>query len=165
MEHYRFGGRKRQNYFLPVFISVFVVAIAFGITLFYVRKQGEIIPGKFVAQSGYPLYAPTPLPQGYAVDKKTLKYENGITFYNITDGQKQLVVTEQAVPQHPPDLNSFPGFKKFSTLAGDAIIGSNMGHPTVILMTNTTLVSITGSKETPKDVVIKAAQGMSSLHN
>lgn len=114
----------------------------------------------------FPLYYPV-LPSAYKLDKSSVKTESQIVFYSISDGDKKISVSEQPIPTSPPDFEkikkSNPSFKKLDSLAGQAIVGTYLDKPVAFLLTNTTLININASKDTPEDIVRGIAASMRSL--
>jgi hypothetical protein len=56
------------------------------------------------------------------------------------------------------------GFKKVTTFNGDDVaVGTSNGQPTALLLTDTTLITVTGSKDASKDAIFKLAQDMQPL--
>jgi len=155
---------KRHRRIWPLLCLLLVLALALFGTWLYIKNKDKGPLPKSVEQSvSFPIYYPSPVPAGYIYKKGSASFQKGILFYTLSSGSQDSLVSEQAIPQNPPDLNSLTGFKKFQTIAGDAVIGTNLGKPVVIILSNTTLISITGSQNTPKDALTRLAASMSSL--
>ncbi len=147
-------------------ISVLLVTslgLAGGGLYYYRWRSDWPIPKVVRSQIQFPIYYPSSMPKGYSYQKGFAKIQNGILFYKITSGNRTIVIGEQAIPVAPPDLSSLIGFKKIVTLAGNAAVGSNNGQPIAIVLSNTTLININGSKNVPNDVVGNLAKSMSTL--
>lgn len=113
----------------------------------------------------FPLYYPLNMPEGYRHHPKSDRNDNGIIFFDISDANYTIHVSQQARPSNPPDLNNLNGFTKFESLAGPAAAGSNNNSPTAIILSDSTLITINGSIGTPKEIVSAIARSMSLLTN
>ncbi|MDL2342455.1 MAG: hypothetical protein QFB87_05260 [Patescibacteria group bacterium] len=143
--------------------GIVVVLGSAGGGLYLHAKASGALPKAVTKQVSFTLYYPTQLPRGYTLNKTTARVENDILFYSLKSGSKEVRVSEQAAPTRPPDLNSIPGFKKLESIAGNAAIGKNAGAPTALLITNTTLITISGTATVPQDVIVRLTQQMTSL--
>jgi hypothetical protein len=90
------------------------------------------IPGKFRQGLNYPLYYPTNLPKGYAVDRTSFQRQKDVLIFNIkSPNGKNIAVAEEHIPQgldlsqHPeagPAGVALPDQRDFKTGAGSAEI-------------------------------------------
>ena len=154
------GNRKLWVISILLVVSL---GLAGGGLYYYHQRSDWPIPKTVRSQIQFPIYYPSPMPNGYNYQKGFAKVQNGILFYKITSGNRIIVISEQAIPNAPPDLNNLIGFKKLVTLAGTAAVGSNNGQPIAIVLSNTTLIDINGSKNVPNDVVGNLAESMKAL--
>lgn len=123
-----------------------------------------MFPATVVKQAGFPLYYPSPLPLGYGYQEGSAEVSNGLVTYRIKDGNNLVTISEQVRPPNPPVLTRLAGFTSLSTDAGNAAVGTaNTKQPLAIIVSNTTLITITGQANVPSDIVAKVAQAMSSL--
>ena len=158
--------RRRTTKTRIIVLSILLVVsleLAGGGLYYYRQRSDWPIPKTVRSQVQFPIYYPSPMPNGYIYQKGSAKVQDGILFYKIASGNRVIVISEQAIPVAPPDLNNLIGFKKLVTLAGNAAVGSNNGQPIAIVLSNTTLIDINGSKNVPNDVVGNLAESMSTL--
>jgi hypothetical protein len=123
---------------------------------FYSRQNAGPIPKSIVTSVAFPLYYPVALPDGYKLQKSSVKNVDGLVFYTFSMGANNIYISEQALPAVPPDLGKLVElleFKKVDVKTGSAVIGLNTGTPAAIFTTNTTLVSINATKNVPSDLV------------
>lgn len=154
-------GYRRTTVRVAVII---ILLISISAVLLLDQRDKSPISTAVMKNAGFPLYYPSPLPLGYSYQKGSVKLESGILFYTLQDnGGNNITVSEQATPANPPDLSHLIGFTTLQTLAGNTVIGSSLGRPTAIILSNTTLTTITGTKNTPSDVITLTARAMSSL--
>jgi hypothetical protein len=159
--------RLKDNTSRTIILSaliILLIIIAVSLTLVGEEKS---LPSSITKEVGYSLYYPVPPPSGYALEKKSLKVDRQIVFFTLSNNAKKIFITEQAKPKNPPDFKKlqqgYPNLKRIDTLAGEGIYGLVREIPIGIVLTNTTLISINGSANTPVDVVARTAQNMSSL--
>lgn len=144
-------------------IATVVTLIVVSGILILVTKPSDTLPAAVTKHTSFPLYYPTPLPLGYTYQKGSARVENGIVFFTLQSNTTTISVTEQAAPTNPPNLTMLAGFTSLKTIAGDAVINSSGKQPAAIIMSNTTLISITGQRNMPSDIVAQTAQNMRSL--
>jgi hypothetical protein len=155
----RFTVRRRAT-------GILVLAIlACAGTIILLLENTSPLPGSVTKHALFPLYYPSPVPDGYSYMRGSATIENGILFYALGTNNKSndIRISEQAVPAAPPDLNHIAGFTTMQTLAGNTAIGTSLNKPMAIILSNTTLITITGSKSTPSDIVSEVARAMASL--
>ena len=151
----------KRVWVLAVCVAI-IIAAAVGGTLFLSRDTGPI-PRSIRQASTFTLYYPATLPKGYVLQSQSVRGDTGIVFYVLANDKRQVNVSQQPLPPNPPNINSLSGFSKLETTAGKAAIGANGSSPTVIVLSNTTLITINGSPGTPQDVVANIAKNMTSL--
>jgi len=161
---------RRKNKRLVLSGATLLILIIVGAGgWFYAHRDSSPIPESIRRSVGFALYYPSPPPIGYSFQKDSVKTANDVVFYTLQSGSQTITVSQQPAPSTPPDLDALQksntSFKSVDTDAGQAIIGTNpQGNSvTAILVTNTTLVNINGSKNVPRDVIAKTAKNMSSL--
>jgi hypothetical protein len=147
-------------------VSIFILLIAgTGLYISLFRDRSPI-PMRILRSVNYPLYFPDPVPTTYALQKDSLNYSNGVVSYNfqhVPKDSKIIYVIEQALPSKPPDLQKLVdllSFRKIDTVVGTAVLGQNEGNQTAILNTNTTLITVTSTKDTPDDITISVLKNM-----
>jgi hypothetical protein len=148
---------------------IFIVIVILGAYLFFTFQDAGTLPKNVTKASNLTLYYPTKLPKGYRLDQSTAKYSGGVVFFTLKDvaGNRQVVFTEQAAPANPPDFDaiqkSYSNFKKISIAGGQGVIGTYRQAPTAIILTNTTLINMSGSSNTPLDTATALVKSLQSL--
>jgi len=148
--------------------SGFAIAVALAIVggslFFYMHYTSGPLPASITKNASFALYYPSPIPTGYAYKKNSAKLENDILFFTLqSDSNNTITISEQTIPPDPPDLTHLTGFTDFQTLAGNTAVGTNLGQPIAIILSNTTLITITGARTVPGDIVSETAKAMTSL--
>jgi hypothetical protein len=158
---------KRKKIFRLILVLFFVmILLAGGFLAFkYYQDKNSPFPRKIRQNVSFTLYYPQVIPAGYKYQTGSTHIENGVVFLKLKDGDKAISISEQAVPTAPPDLNSLTGlgFKKVETLAGSIALGNNGGIPTAVILNQSSLVTVTGTKGVPLDQVGKIAQSLQSV--
>lgn len=125
------------------------------------------LPEQTVKAAGFPVYYPSPVPTGFIYQKDSARIDHRVLFFTLQQGNDSINVSEQAATSTPPDFSAIQkdnnSFKTLSVIAGQAIYGTYQGIPVAIVLTNTTLVTISGTKNFPIDAIAKTAQNLSSL--
>jgi hypothetical protein len=137
--------------------------IAFAVSIQLIHRDKPPLPNSIVSATSFALYYPSPVPSGYTYKNHSAKVESGIVFYELQSGSRTITISEQAAPSNPPSLTHLTGFTNFQTPAGDTAIGTSLGKPIAITLSNTTLVTVTGAPTVPSDVITSIAKTMSSL--
>jgi hypothetical protein len=149
----------------PAIIFAALLLIAAAFFLIFNGKNNNPLPESIIKQSNFAVYYPTSLPKGYVLDKNSAAYDNQILFFSISNGDRKISISEQAPPKNPPDFDVIQkgntSFKKLDVTGGQAIYGVSQQTPAAILVTNTTLINVSGSNNVPLDNVSKLIQSMS----
>jgi hypothetical protein len=153
---------KRRKIIWSIGIITAAVLVLVVIWLMALRNP-QPLPSSIRKATHYTLYYPSQLPQGYAYKKGSTRLDGGMVFYNLVNDRRTISVSLQAAPPQAIDLKSLVGFQNLDTAAGKAAVGKNGDNPTIIISTNTTLITINGSAGTPQDVVGAIAKNMASL--
>lgn len=135
-------------------------------TWHYFKDRAKPIPNNVRQSVSFPLYYPSSLPDGYSLDKGSIKVEGQIIFYLIASGSKKISISEQVVPNPAPDIKNVQGnssIKKIDTSFGKAILGLYRGAPVAIMLTKTTLINMNASSDVPTDLISKIVQNMYPL--
>lgn len=166
-EHGHQGKTKNSMKWLYVALVVLVVfASAAGGWFYYQKNNASPLPKSITKATNFALYFPSNLPTGYILDKASVKKDGGIVFYNFIKDNSTLFVSLQAKPPIAPDFQKLIdglSFKKLDTPAGSGVIGTNIDKPTAIILTNTTLITVYGTKDVPSDIVAQTMQNLASL--
>jgi hypothetical protein len=139
------AAAKRKRGVKPFII---IISAIFALSLFvagYLYKSSgsaDGIPAKIVKQVDYTLYFPSPMPPGYTYMKDTATFQIGQVFYKFSKGQKRVTVKEEPMSDPKPNLDLLQGYDKFDAPIGRAAIGMTFGHPTAIVVTHTTVITM-----------------------
>jgi hypothetical protein len=153
--------RRKYLIIISVTSSLLVVGIYGSFLLFHV--SGLIVPRSISNKLGFPLYYPKTIPPGYQYASKAYSVTNQVLILNLKKSSEDTIyIAEQSVPSNLPNFTSFSGFQALTTNAGKAAIGTNNGQAVAIIESNTTLITISGSKIVPSDVITELAKSMSS---
>jgi hypothetical protein len=141
-----------------------LVAVSAGIIIFVSNnKNGSPLSPSLEQAAGFPIFAPSKLPQGIFYAKKPATLSRGLVTYSLTTAHGTVVVIEQAAPANPPDFSNISAFTSTSINAGTNYTGSSGGRTVDIISSNTTLISISADHSVPNDQVLGLARSMASL--
>lgn len=118
------------------------------------------LPQDLISSVGYPVYYPSHIPRGYHFKVDSIANHNGLLFYKFINGNRVITVTQQATPAQKVDLNKLEGYSELQLTIGRAATGQSVGNPSVIILTDSTLVNITSNKDVTKDQVLTVAKNM-----
>lgn len=82
------------------------------------------------------------MPAGYTYMKDTATFQIGQVYYKFSDGRKRVTVKEEPIADTKPNLNLLAGFTQFDSPIGKAAIGTSVGQPTAVIVTNTTVITM-----------------------
>lgn len=98
----------------------------------------------------FPLYYPTTMPEGLALNSTAKKDSDTITFTLTYDEDKTAVVIQQA---RPPLMEEVTKTREFKTRAGKAYIANLNGKRAGFLVTDKSLVMLTSQFDMPTEDV------------
>lgn len=154
---------------LSLVTALIIVGAAAAGAWLIIGRGSSPIPKNIQSSANFPIYYPSPVPNGYKLDKKSTLFQNGVLFLYFINKDSKISMSQQAIPKNLPDFGliqkSYTAFKKLDIPAGQALVGVDGAsrNPIAIIETNTTLINITGTPNTPLDVTKKLAQNLSSL--
>jgi hypothetical protein len=158
--------KKIKNKFIIPALALFVLLVAFISAGIYFHRSTPPLPKTVTGGVNFPVYYPSYLPKGYAFDKSSTHLENQILFFGLSNKKEKISISEQAAPKNPPDfeliLKRNISFKKLDLTGGQAIYGVSQNIPAAIILTNTTLINISGSSNIPLDNIAKITQSLSA---
>lgn len=105
-------------------------------------------------------YYPKILPTNYSKVEGSEKIVDGILFFDLSDGNTTINISQQKLPLTPPNLDGLLEFKKLQTISGKAAVGTQKFRAVGVLLTTTTLISVTGSEGVPEDVIGSVIQSL-----
>lgn len=150
--------KSRKKLITGIFlILTVVVLIAVG---FYFMKPKDSIPKNIKKSVNFTLYYPEKVPDGYSLNKGSIKIDNNILFFTLNNGGAKITVSEQSNPGKRFDFSQTPGFGEVSASAGEAVVGQISSQYVGILIADKTLVNIYTSNNVSRDVIVKIVQSM-----
>jgi len=132
------------------------VVIAIGtVLLFSKTSPNPPLPVTLLARIQYKVYFPDPLPSGYSLDNRSVSYQNGVLFYALKNAEtsNNINVSQQQKPQQNLMLSSIVGLNPFKVSLGTAYVGAQSNTQVGILVTDTTLVNVSGVSDTPASAI------------
>jgi hypothetical protein len=147
-------------------IAVLVILLSVGLFVWKHKiSSASPIPKNIVKSVNFSIFYPSPLPDKYSLKKDSIKIQTQILFFTLQNGDNKISVSEQSAPPNPPDLQLLTqaGFSKINTTLGQAVQGTNGSRAVAILLTNTTLINVSGSSSTPSDAVTSVITRLHSL--
>lgn len=160
------GVKNSKKWLRLTIITALVLASAAGAWFYYQKNNTSPLPKSIIASANFSLYFPTKLPDGYTLDKSSVKKDGDLVFYNFVKNNSTVFVSLQAKPPIAPDFQKLIdglGFKKLDAPAGTGVLGINIDKPTAILLTNTTLITVYATKDVASDIVVQIMQNLVSL--
>lgn len=120
------------------------------------------LPKEVIDSFSTSVYFPNPMPAGYSLEENSVRLEKNVLFYELRSGERAITVSQQ--PKSTGiDLEDVLGFEKLPLATGQAIIGNNEGSPVVLVSTNETFISISGSSKVSTSEITEAAQSLKTL--
>jgi hypothetical protein len=164
------GHKSNRNGWrlLITMVIIVIILVAAGIIFSRTNKSETPLPPQIAAAVNFPIYFPSVMPEGYSLDKNSASAKNQAIYFSISSQNRKISISEQALPKNFPSLDGLQkttGLKKINVAGGQAIYGVSQGLPVAIVATNTTLLNINGTQNTPIDVVIKLIQNLNLIAN
>lgn len=138
------------------------VLVAAALTTLWVVHAGQaaaIVPGRFIKEVSFPVYAPAYLPASYTIDQKSFFINNdNVLEFQALGNKASIVVTEEATPHgfnfasfYNDNLTSVKTFgdlqyrpvSGYSTTTSRQIISINTGSTWILLTSNANLSNTT----------------------
>ena len=157
---------KKKRGVKPLIIAVSGI---FAISLFgagYLYKSSgsaDGIPNKIIKQVDYTLYFPSPMPAGYTYMKDTATFQIGQVYFKFSDGKKRVTVKEEPMTDPKPNLDLLQGYEKMDTPFGKAAVGMTFGHPTAIVVTHSTVITMNTIGGVTKDELKTAISNLQNI--
>lgn len=154
--------RYNKKKFIKVLLIISTLMIATGGSFYIWSKLGNSKPldSNLLKKIDFVAYYPKILPENYYKAPGSERIENGVLFFDLSDGKKTVKISQQKAPVPPPSLDSILEFKKIQTISGRAIIGTQGLRAVGVLLTATTLISISGDEGVPEDIIAIVVQSM-----
>jgi len=155
------GDFTKKKLLLLVLTLAILFLVIGSFILFFGRHSRELLPARVVTVAGFPVYCPSPMPQGFAYKSGSANFEDGVVFYELLSGDTVVHVSEQRKPTNLPKLDTLSGHP-LETPVGKGTILSGDGNSAIIITTGTTLITISSS--TPSATLSPIAENMRSLN-
>lgn len=156
---------RKKKWLIIGIIALVVLAAGGAAALMYMHKNSNPL-STYEDQLNFPLYYPSPLSQGYRYEKASADSNEQILFFTVRKENAIISISEQGIPDNPPDLHAFKDFKKLNILNGDGIVSRVTDKPTAIILTTTTLITLTAaSKSVPLEAIITTAENLRLIDN
>lgn len=144
-----------------VIVASWVFVAAFVYRLSSDRPVLQPLPQAVTAGVSFPVYYPQKLTDGYNLQAGSAKVKADILFFTMVHGSKKVYLTEQQLPYKAVNLNSLPNHNNLNLPIGQAIVGSGLGNPSVVIMTPETLIELTSTKGVSRSDVVDVASVLS----
>ena len=158
-----------KKWLFSLLVLLIIIGLAFGIWWFIKGRDSGPIPKSIQKSAGFAIYYPSSMPLGYSLDKSSVNQSNQIIFFKLKSGDNAINISEQAAPPTPPDFSALQkfnsSFKNLSIVGGRSIYGISQNQPVALLLTNTTLININGTKGTPLSTVAEVTENMNPITN
>jgi hypothetical protein len=151
---------------ITVIIAVLLAAAAVfgaGYLLKSSNEPKDTIPSSITRQINYDLYFPSPMPKGYVYMKDSATFQIGKVFYKFAKGNKRVTVQEEPVTEPKPDLNLLAGYEQYDTAIGKVAMGTTFSHPTAVILTPTTVITLNTIGGVTTDELKSAIEGMKNI--
>lgn len=104
--------------------------------------SANTLPASVTQQAKFDVFFPSPMPPGYTYMKDTATFQIGQVFYKFSSGRKRVTVREEPLNGNKPNLDLLSGYTRLSSPIGQAAIGTSVGQPTAVVVTNTTVITM-----------------------
>ncbi len=153
---------KKSKKFLAAFLVVLCTLLIALSTLFFklTHKTALQFPAHIADSLSYPIYYPANVTNGYQYQADSANIKTKLLFFTLAHDSKSIFVTEQTVPNSAINLNSLPKYTSLNVPIGQAVIGTGLGNPAVVIITPSTLIQLTSNKGVTKTDIISIAQAM-----
>jgi hypothetical protein len=144
-------------------ITIAVAGASVWLIVAHPWVQTSSLPSGITHTAAFPLYYPAPVPDGFAYAAGSAKLDRNLLLFKMRRGSTVLTVTEQPAPTNAPNFSQLSGFQSVPVQAGKAVIGSSLGEPIALFLSNTTLVTASSPNNTPSDVLVGFVKNLHSL--
>ncbi|MBX4201974.1 hypothetical protein KW803_03755 [Candidatus Saccharibacteria bacterium] len=157
---------KSRRKYLKLAISLFVViALAtVGYLLLRPKTPPPVFPSQIANTVSYPIYYADNAGDGYTYKEGSASNRAGVIFYTLQNRKKNIIVSQQNAPTNPVNLKSLPKHSSLDIPIGQAVVGTGLGNPSIVITTPKTLIQITSNKGVTKDEIIHLAQKLVLLN-
>lgn len=157
--------RPRKGLWITV-CAVILVLIGLGTVWYVTSRQQSPFPAS-MQDSKLTKFYPTTLPDGFAVDKSSMKQTSGVITYIATDAKKRYINFSLQPRAESFDFNTFYGTIltrsfKFVTSNGEAAVGTmqSNGNSVGSLVNSSTWVIVSATASVSNDDIQKIVSGL-----
>lgn len=158
--------RPKRKWILKSIVILLILGLVSAAGGYYYMvyiKPPTALPKNLVNSVDYPVYYPKTLPSTYKYQLGSAHNQSGLFIYNIANGTKGVVVSQQKKPTTNFNPSGLPGFKSVSVSDGTAVIGMSGDVLTVIYVTPTTLINMTAVNNISRDDMITITQNLKAV--
>lgn len=157
----------RKAWIVPLLLIIGLVATVGWIIR--APRQQSFLPAELAGKITFTVYAPKTMPTGFSLKTDSLRYQEGVLLLDITSpiADEPLVVSEQARPQDfkfEDFYKDFFGSTKTTNELGELVVGTVRDQTIASLLTDTTWVLITGSKNIEFATVSELAKSLAPVN-
>jgi len=159
------NGRHSKKVLAAIIVLFCTLIIVISAVIFKPgHKTALQFPAQIADSLNYPIYYPANVTNGYQYQPDSAKIRATILFFTLTHDSKSIFVTEQPIPNSAINLSSLPKYTSLSLPIGQAVVGTGLGNPSVVIITPSTLIQLTSNKGVTKSEIISIAQAMARQH-
>jgi hypothetical protein len=159
-EHPTRSSHKVHKRLLIILTLICVCLGAAGLFFSNIKHGAIPFPTTIASGLNYPAYYAIGSTSGYTYKSDSAKIKAGILFYTMANRTKYIFITEQNAPSTAINLSSLPKHTALSVPIGQAVIGTGLGNPSIVIVTPSTLIELTSNKGVTKTDIISIAQKM-----
>ena len=156
-------SRRRLLYIIAIAVGLLILVVAAILIWKTSTQPASPIPAKTLEATSFPAYYPESLPKDFSYEVGSADYSQGTLIYTLTGTGKEITVTQQEAPKEQIQYQKIPGFRSVGDAPGEAVVGTLNGKPVVLLQTETTLITVTGTPAVSQATLIAVAKQMASL--
>ena len=145
---------------IVVLAVVLCCVIGFGVYLAIPKHHSPPLPLDITAGLPYPVYYAKEATNGYSLQPGTAKVKSGILFYTLANHNKKIFITEQNAPSTQVNLKSLPKYTSLDVPIGQAVLGTGLGNPSIVVIAPQSLIELTSNKGVTRSDIISVAQSL-----
>lgn len=141
-------SKDRKHVVIAAALSVAILSLGTGAYLYMHRspQMASIISDDIRSMTSFRLYVPTKLPDGFQPKKDSVHISQDVVFLQFEKDDQIIFVSQQAKPEQMTPLTSLKGFSPLEVKAGEAVTGEQDGTTAVIVVTDSSMITITGGE-------------------
>lgn len=156
----------RRQVIVAAVVACVVALVVFSVYRWHTADKVTIsLPSDITTLAvSFPVYYPSPLPEGYMYEQGSASLQDGVLFYKLHNNMQEMLITEQVAPTNNLLLDSIVGFNGIHTANGTAYVGKNGAQPTAIIRTKSTLINISATPDVSSDLVNATVEALVAAH-